>query len=126
MPTRAVMRPGRRSVRPGLPACAGSTSPAAARVCSSASSTYIALTAARSHDGAVGIVGAGPVGVVAAIACAGKGMQVALFEAEHEIDRSPRAATTHPSTLEMLAELGSSKSFSRRPSSRSISSSGTA
>ena len=52
------------------------------------------------------IVGAGPVGVVAAIACARKGMQVALFEAEREIDHSPRAATTHPSTLEMLAELG--------------------
>lgn len=52
------------------------------------------------------IVGAGPVGVVAAIACARKGMQVTLFEAEREIDHSPRAATTHPSTLEMLAELG--------------------
>ena len=32
-------------------------------------------------------------------------MQVTLFEAEREIDHSPRAATTHPSTLEMLAEL---------------------
>jgi len=52
------------------------------------------------------IVGAGPVGVVAAIACARKGMQVTLFEAEREIDPSPRAATTHPSTLEMLAEIG--------------------
>jgi 3-(3-hydroxy-phenyl)propionate hydroxylase len=52
------------------------------------------------------IVGAGPVGVVAAIACATQGMQVVLFEAGHEIDHSPRAATTHPSTLGMLAELG--------------------
>ena len=59
----------------------------------------------------VGIVGAGPVGVVAAIACARKGMQVALFEAEREIDHSPRAATTHPSTLEMLAELGLLEEF---------------
>ena len=59
----------------------------------------------------VGIVGAGPVGVVAAIACAKKGMQVALFEAEREIDHSPRAATTHPSTLEMLAELGLLEEF---------------
>jgi len=59
----------------------------------------------------VGIVGAGPVGVVAAIACAAKGMQVALFEAEREIDHSPRAATTHPSTLEMLAELGLFEEF---------------
>jgi len=59
----------------------------------------------------VGIVGAGPVGVVAAIACARKGMQVVLFEAEREIDHSPRAATTHPSTLEMLAELGLLEEF---------------
>ncbi|HYR47777.1 MAG TPA: FAD-dependent oxidoreductase, partial [Candidatus Polarisedimenticolia bacterium] len=59
----------------------------------------------------VGIVGAGPVGVVAAIACARKGMRVTLFEAEREIDHSPRAATTHPSTLEMLAELGLLEEF---------------
>jgi 3-(3-hydroxy-phenyl)propionate hydroxylase len=57
------------------------------------------------------IVGAGPVGVVAAIACASKGMHVVLFEAEREIDHSPRAATTHPSTLEMLAELGLLEEF---------------
>lgn len=54
----------------------------------------------------VGIVGAGPVGVVAALACARHGLRVVLFEAEREIDHSPRAATTHPSTLEMLAGLG--------------------
>jgi 3-(3-hydroxy-phenyl)propionate hydroxylase len=53
----------------------------------------------------VAVVGAGPVGVVAAIACARKGMRVTLFEAEVAIDHAPRAATTHPSTLEMLAEL---------------------
>ena len=52
------------------------------------------------------IVGAGPVGVVAAIACAQKGLRVTLFETARQIDHSPRAATTHPSTLEMLAGLG--------------------
>jgi 3-(3-hydroxy-phenyl)propionate hydroxylase len=57
------------------------------------------------------VVGAGPVGVVAAIACARKGLHVTLFEAEREIDHSPRAATTHPSTLEMLAELGLLEEF---------------
>jgi 3-(3-hydroxy-phenyl)propionate hydroxylase len=57
------------------------------------------------------IVGAGPVGVVAAIACARKGMRVTLLEAERQIDHSPRAATTHPSTLEMLAELGLVEEF---------------
>ena len=59
----------------------------------------------------VGIVGAGPVGIVAAVACAKKGMRVVLFEAEREIDHSPRAATTHPSTLEILAELGLLEEF---------------
>ncbi len=59
----------------------------------------------------VGIVGAGPVGVVAAIALARKDIRVALFEAGREIDHSPRAATTHPSTLEMLAELGLLEEF---------------
>ena len=54
----------------------------------------------------VGIVGAGPVGVVTALACAKRGMRVTLFEAEREVDHSPRAATTHPSTLEILAGLG--------------------
>jgi 3-(3-hydroxy-phenyl)propionate hydroxylase len=57
------------------------------------------------------IVGAGPVGVVAGIACARKGMRVTLLEAEGQIDHSPRAATTHPSTLEMLAELGLLEEF---------------
>ena len=59
----------------------------------------------------VGIVGAGPVGVVAALACARRGMSVTLFEAEREIDHSPRAATTHPSTLEILAGLGLLEEF---------------
>jgi len=54
----------------------------------------------------VAVVGAGPAGVVAALACARKGMQVTLYEAEDAIDHAPRAATTHPSTLEMLAEIG--------------------
>jgi len=39
------------------------------------------------------------------------GMQVVLFEAEASIDHSPRAATTHPSTLELLAELGLFEEF---------------
>ena len=52
------------------------------------------------------IAGAGPVGVVAALACAQNGFAVTLLEAEAAIDDSPRAATTHPSTLEMIARVG--------------------
>ena len=52
------------------------------------------------------IAGAGPVGVVAALACAQNGFSVMLLEAEAKIDDNPRAATTHPSTLEMIARIG--------------------
>ena len=52
------------------------------------------------------IVGAGPVGVVSALACAQRGFKVTLLEAEDHIDTSPRAATTHSSTLEMIAQVG--------------------
>ena len=52
------------------------------------------------------VVGAGPVGTVAALACARFGMDVTLLEAQSRIDDSPRASTTQPPTLEILAELG--------------------
>jgi 3-(3-hydroxy-phenyl)propionate hydroxylase len=52
------------------------------------------------------IAGAGPVGVIAALACAQQGFAVTVLEAESKIDDSPRAATTHPSTLEMIARVG--------------------
>jgi len=52
------------------------------------------------------VVGAGPVGAVAALACAQRGHQVTLLEAQEGIDDSPRASTTQPPTLEILAGLG--------------------
>jgi 3-(3-hydroxy-phenyl)propionate hydroxylase len=52
------------------------------------------------------VVGAGPVGTVAALACARFGHSVTLLEAQSRIDDSPRASTTQPPTLEILAELG--------------------
>ncbi|RKN37097.1 FAD-dependent oxidoreductase [Streptomyces hoynatensis] len=52
------------------------------------------------------VVGAGPVGVVAALAAARKGFPVTVLEAAEEVDDSPRASTFHPSTLEMINELG--------------------
>src|SRR5437879_11853427 len=52
------------------------------------------------------VVGAGPVGSVAALACARFGHRVTLLEAQEKIDDSPRASTTQPPTLEILAELG--------------------
>lgn len=52
------------------------------------------------------VAGAGPVGVVAALACAQRGFKVTLLEAAATIDDNPRAATTHPSTLEFIAQVG--------------------
>jgi 3-(3-hydroxy-phenyl)propionate hydroxylase len=52
------------------------------------------------------IAGGGPVGCITALALARQGIPVHLFEAEARGNDSPRAATTHAATLEMLAELG--------------------
>src|SRR5262245_63485227 len=51
------------------------------------------------------IAGGGPVGVIAALALARQGIPVHVFEAEARVNDSPRAATTHAATLEMLADL---------------------
>src|SRR5215510_12988302 len=52
------------------------------------------------------VVGARPVGSVAALAAARLGHTVTLLEARQHIDDSPRASTTQPPTLEILAALG--------------------
>lgn len=61
---------------------------------------------AGDSNGHVVISGGGPTGVVAALACAQRGFRVTLIEAASEIDDNPRAATTHPSTLEYIDRLG--------------------
>ena len=60
------------------------------------------------------IAGGGPVGVVTALALARQGLEVRLFEAEARVDDSPRAATTHAATLEMLDSLGLVDEVTRR------------
>jgi 3-(3-hydroxy-phenyl)propionate hydroxylase len=52
------------------------------------------------------IAGGGPVGVIAALALARQGLEVRVFEAMDAMNDAPRASTTHPATLEMLAGLG--------------------
>lgn len=52
------------------------------------------------------IAGGGPVGCIAALALARQEIPVHLFEAQPRVNDSPRAATTHAATLEMLAGLG--------------------
>jgi 2-polyprenyl-6-methoxyphenol hydroxylase-like FAD-dependent oxidoreductase len=60
------------------------------------------------------IAGGGPVGVVTALALALRGFPVTVFEAEAQINDAPRAATTHPATLELLAGLGLSDEVIRQ------------
>src|SRR5580692_6348079 len=52
------------------------------------------------------IAGAGPVGVIAALALTRQGFDVEVFEAEERVNDNPRAATTHAATLEILEDLG--------------------
>src|SRR5437016_12185944 len=52
------------------------------------------------------VAGGGPVGVIMALALARQGIPVHVLEAEAGVNDSPRAATTHAATLEMLDDLG--------------------
>ena len=60
----------------------------------------------RKSKARVVIVGAGPVGMVCALALNRRGVPVTVFEQEPEPSMDQRAATIHPSTLEMLDDLG--------------------
>jgi 3-(3-hydroxy-phenyl)propionate hydroxylase len=52
------------------------------------------------------IAGAGPVGLSAAAALVRAGVPVTVFEAASSLSRESRASTFHPSTLDMLDDLG--------------------
>jgi len=60
------------------------------------------------------IAGGGPVGIVTALVLAQQGLHIRLFEAATEVDVSPRAATTHAATLEILDRLGLVDEVTRR------------
>jgi 3-(3-hydroxy-phenyl)propionate hydroxylase len=60
------------------------------------------------------IAGGGPVGFIAALALARQGLPVQVFEAESQVNDSPRAATTHAATLEMLDDFGLADDVIRR------------
>src|SRR6267154_2542493 len=52
------------------------------------------------------VAGAGPVGLVAAAALVARGIPVTVFEGAPALSRESRASTFHPSTLDMLDDLG--------------------
>jgi 3-(3-hydroxy-phenyl)propionate hydroxylase len=60
------------------------------------------------------VAGGGPVGMIMALALARQNIAVHVLEAEARVNDSPRAATTHAATLEMLDDLGLVDEVTRR------------
>ena len=52
------------------------------------------------------VAGGGPVGLFCALLLGRHGIPVTVFDANDQLQADPRAATTHPATLEVLGEAG--------------------
>ena len=59
------------------------------------------------------IAGGGPVGLLCAWLLGRRGLRVRLFDKNAAPQADPRAATTHPATLELLAEDGLAEDMAR-------------
>ena len=60
----------------------------------------------RKHDTEVLVVGAGPVGLMSALTLAERGLHVRIIDQENCIGERNYALTLHPSSLELLDDLG--------------------
>jgi 3-(3-hydroxy-phenyl)propionate hydroxylase len=59
------------------------------------------------------IAGGGPVGLLCAWLLGSRGLPVRLFDANETLQADPRAATTHPATLDLLADDGLADDMAR-------------
>ncbi|MCL1467953.1 FAD-dependent oxidoreductase [Argonema galeatum] len=64
------------------------------------------------------IVGGGPAGVVLSLLLARQGISVMLLETHKDFDRDFRGDTVHPSTMEIMDELGLAESLLQLPHSK--------
>jgi 3-(3-hydroxy-phenyl)propionate hydroxylase len=64
-------------------------------------------------DRRVLISGGGPVGLLCAWMLGRRGIGVRLFDNNPEVQTDPRAATTHPATLDLLSEVGLADDMAR-------------
>lgn len=59
------------------------------------------------------IAGGGPVGLLCAWLLGRQGINVRLFDSNDDLQADPRAATTHPATLDLLADDGLADDMAR-------------
>src|SRR5471030_1556609 len=73
------------------------------------------LNAAVGNTATCCIVGGGPAGVMLSFLLARAGVKVMVLEKHKDFFRDFRGDTIHPSTLELMSELGLLEEFLRRP-----------
>ncbi len=66
-----------------------------------------------SSDEGILISGGGPVGLLCAWLLGRRGLPVVVFDDNSELQDDPRAATTHPATLDLLEEDGLADDMAR-------------